>query len=137
MGRTLDPPGITFAEEPRDDGAPPAVGDSERKRLLGALGPSPVDIDELIRVAGVEARKAHIVHLELDLAGRSSFRSDAMYSAASWGVISRLSSDEPSLSGGGPPELAMPTCLMTRRSSSSLASSSVQFEGCYRPASRV
>ena len=51
-------------------GRPPAVGDSERERLLGALGPSPVDIDELIRVAGVEARKAHIVLLELDLAGR-------------------------------------------------------------------
>jgi DNA processing protein len=70
MGRTFEAPGITFAEETEEDGPPPAVGDSERERILGAMGPSPVDIDELIRVAGVEARKAHIVLLELDLAGR-------------------------------------------------------------------
>ena len=37
MGRTLDPPGITFAEEPKEDGPPPAVGDSERERILGAI----------------------------------------------------------------------------------------------------
>ena len=70
MGQTFEPAGITFAEEPKEDGPPPAVGDTERERLLCALGPSPIDIDELIRAAGVEARKAHIVFLELDLAGR-------------------------------------------------------------------
>ena len=37
---------------------------------MAALGPSPVDIDELIRTTGVETRKVHIVLLELDLAGR-------------------------------------------------------------------
>ena len=38
--------------------------------IAGALGPSPVDIDELIRTTGLPARKVHIVLLELDLAGR-------------------------------------------------------------------
>jgi DNA processing protein len=38
--------------------------------IVSALGPSPVDIDELIRATGVTTRKVHIVLLELDLAGR-------------------------------------------------------------------
>jgi DNA processing protein len=37
---------------------------------VGALGPSPVDIDELIRTTGIATRKVQIVLLELDLAGR-------------------------------------------------------------------
>ena len=48
----------------------PDIGASERERVIGALGPSPVDIDELIRTTGLETRKVHIVLLELDLAGR-------------------------------------------------------------------
>lgn len=53
--------------------APPPLPDiieSERERIIGALGPSPVDIDELIRTTGLATRKVHIVLLELDLAGR-------------------------------------------------------------------
>lgn len=56
------------------DGHPPPplpeIGESERELIIGALGPSPVDIDEVIRATGLEARKVHIVLLELDLAGR-------------------------------------------------------------------
>ena len=56
------------------DGHPPPplpeIGESEREQIIGALGPSPVDIDEVIRATGLEARKVHIVLLELDLAGR-------------------------------------------------------------------
>ncbi|MEZ0278960.1 MAG: hypothetical protein ACAH04_07145 [Methylibium sp.] len=48
----------------------PDIRQSERERIVAALGPSPVDIDELIRATGVENRKVHIVLLELDLAGR-------------------------------------------------------------------
>lgn len=70
MGRPAEPPQIAFADEPGAAEPLPEIGDSERERLLGALGPSPVDIDELIRSTGVETRKAHIVLLELDLAGR-------------------------------------------------------------------
>jgi len=48
----------------------PDIGQTERDRVIEALGPSPVDIDELIRATGLAARKVHIVLLELDLAGR-------------------------------------------------------------------
>lgn len=48
----------------------PDIRQSEREWIIGALSPSPVDIDELIRVTGIEVRKVYIVLLELDLAGR-------------------------------------------------------------------
>ncbi|MGE5259915.1 MAG: hypothetical protein ACM3MH_03440 [Actinomycetota bacterium] len=66
-----------------DEGAPhplPDIGTSERERGIGALGPSPVDIDELIRSTGVETRKVHIVLLELDLAGRLRRRGQQLVS---------------------------------------------------------
>jgi DNA processing protein len=51
--------------------APPEEpADSERDRILEALGPTPVEIDEVIRFTGVSARLVHIVLLELELAGR-------------------------------------------------------------------
>ncbi len=48
----------------------PDIRQNERERVVGALGFSPVDIDELIRTTGLETRTVHIVLLELDLAGR-------------------------------------------------------------------
>lgn len=50
--------------------APAEVGGGARARILEALGPSPVDIDEVIRATGLSAREVNIVLLELDLAGR-------------------------------------------------------------------
>lgn len=59
-------------EEPDHDGAiewtPP--GDDQRSRVIEALGPSPVEIDDLIRHTGLSAAVIHYVLLELDLAGR-------------------------------------------------------------------
>lgn len=48
----------------------PDIGQTERDRVIEALGPSPIDIDEIIRCTGIETRKVHIILLELDLAGR-------------------------------------------------------------------
>lgn len=48
----------------------PDIAQSERDTVMAALGPSPVDADEIIRITGLEARRVHIVLLELDLAGR-------------------------------------------------------------------
>ena len=47
-----------------------APGDEERSRILEALGPTPVEIDEIIRFTGLSARTVQVVLLELDLAGR-------------------------------------------------------------------
>lgn len=59
--------------EPEDH--TPAPGDTEirqsdRERVIEALGVSPVDIDEVIRASAQPARQVQIVLLELDLAGR-------------------------------------------------------------------
>jgi DNA processing protein len=48
----------------------PCIAQTERTIIINVLGPSPVDIDELIRATDVETRKVHIALLELDLAGR-------------------------------------------------------------------
>lgn len=59
--------------EPLDDASEPIAQDvepSERERVIEALGPSPVDIDEVIRATGLSARAVQVVLLELDLAGR-------------------------------------------------------------------
>jgi DNA processing protein len=72
LSRPPAPPAIELASS--DETVTPAplpdIRQSERDRVIEALGPSPVDIDELIRSTGVAARKVHIVLLELDLAGR-------------------------------------------------------------------
>jgi predicted Rossmann fold nucleotide-binding protein DprA/Smf involved in DNA uptake len=46
----------------------PEIAESERERIIGALGPSPVDIYEVARATGIAVRKVHIVLPELDLA---------------------------------------------------------------------
>jgi DNA processing protein len=48
----------------------PRVGAAERERLLAALGPAPVDIDELARATGLGVRAIQIALIELALAGR-------------------------------------------------------------------
>ncbi|NLS03221.1 DNA-protecting protein DprA [Rhizobium sp. P32RR-XVIII] len=44
--------------------------DSERTRIVEALGPSPVEIDDVIRHTGLAASAVYLVLLELDIAGR-------------------------------------------------------------------
>src|SRR5262249_40975750 len=66
----------SLAPEPSRDapGVRPAgpvpVGDGDRLRLLDALGPAPVDIDELGRTTGLSPRAIQVALLELTLAGR-------------------------------------------------------------------
>ncbi|PYB70687.1 DNA-processing protein DprA [Rhizobium wuzhouense] len=62
------------AEEPGEDGqtrmlAPPP-NDDERLTIVQALGPTPVEIDDIIRHTGFAASTVYLVLLELDLAGR-------------------------------------------------------------------
>jgi len=48
----------------------PRWAPGDKARLLGALGPAPVDIDELARATGLSIRAIRIALIELDLAGR-------------------------------------------------------------------
>lgn len=56
-------------EVPPDSGSMD-VTQSDRERVIEALGPSPVDVDEIIRATGLPARQVQVILLELDLAGR-------------------------------------------------------------------
>jgi DNA processing protein len=60
-------PGASPAPE-REDWQELAAAD--RERLLAALGPAPVDIDELARASGLNVRAIQIALIELALAGR-------------------------------------------------------------------
>ncbi len=70
LGRPPEPVDLASSDEGSAPSPLPDIGQSERERIVSALGPSPVDIDELIRATGLRTRDVHIVLLELDLAGR-------------------------------------------------------------------
>jgi DNA processing protein len=68
LGRTLDWP----AEEPEHE-MPSEAGEpaaDERRRIVGLLGPTPVEIDDLIRLSGARAAVVRTVLLELEIAGK-------------------------------------------------------------------
>jgi DNA processing protein len=59
------------ADRPPQAATPmPEIGAEDRARLLAALGPAPVDIDELVRATGLPPRALQIALIELALAGR-------------------------------------------------------------------
>ena len=61
------------AEEPDEHHAGPMEAppnESDRARITDALGPTPVEIDDIIRHTGLSASAVYLVLLELDLAGR-------------------------------------------------------------------
>ena len=58
-------------EEPtRNELEPPEASESDRRRIVDALGPTPVAVDELIAFTGTTPAQVYLVLLELDLAGR-------------------------------------------------------------------
>jgi DNA processing protein len=50
------------------DMLPPS--EDERSRIIQSLGPTPVEIDDIIRHTGLAANTVYLILLELDLAGR-------------------------------------------------------------------
>jgi DNA processing protein len=59
------------AEEPDPSVSPVAEpAGSDRARIVGLLGPTPVSLDDLIRLSGCSPAVVRVVLLELDLAGR-------------------------------------------------------------------
>lgn len=71
-------------EEPVDDEADPFVEprDDDRARVIEALGPSPSEVDDIIRHTGVAAATVYLVLIELDLAGRLHRHPGGMVSLA-------------------------------------------------------
>jgi DNA processing protein len=61
---SLQEPPPASAPEPEDPAAP------ERERIVSLLGPTPVGLDDLVRLSGSSPTVARTVLLELDLAGR-------------------------------------------------------------------
>jgi DNA processing protein len=68
------------AEEPEAPapGAEPDVG--ERARIVALLGPTPVPIDDLVRLSGSSPAIVRVVLLELELAGRLERHGGALVS---------------------------------------------------------
>jgi DNA processing protein len=72
------------AADRRPQAAPmPEIGAADRARLLAALGPAPVDIDELVRATGLPPRAMQIALIELALAGRIERHGHQLVSLAS------------------------------------------------------
>ncbi len=63
----------TFRAEP---------GDGERNRVLAALGPNPIDIDEIVRVTELNVRVVRVLLMELDLAGEIARHGSQLVSRA-------------------------------------------------------
>jgi DNA processing protein len=57
-------------EEPDHTPAPEEPQTDERTRVIGLLGPSPVTLDDLIRLSGSSAAVVRVILLELEIAGR-------------------------------------------------------------------
>jgi DNA processing protein len=58
------------AEEPSGEGGYAPPSESERSRVIDALGPTPVAIDEIVAHTNLSVQQVFLILLELDLAGR-------------------------------------------------------------------
>src|SRR5262249_53190107 len=69
------------AEGPEAPGPPPGEpGATERARIVELLGPTPVPIDDLVRLSGSSPAVVRVVLLELELAGRLERHGGALVS---------------------------------------------------------
>jgi DNA processing protein len=59
-----------LSEPPAEVSHEPLPSTADRDRVLSALGPHPVDIDEIGRAASLSARAVRLALMELDLSGR-------------------------------------------------------------------
>jgi DNA processing protein len=70
VAAVLERPVDLPSREPDDVPSYDEPDSSERARIIGLLGPSPIGIDDIIRMSGTSAAVVRIVLLELELAGR-------------------------------------------------------------------
>lgn len=62
--------GQSIGEPERTSGTMVPPDDDDRSMIVSALGPTPVEVDDIIRHTGLAASAVYLVLLELDLAGR-------------------------------------------------------------------
>ena len=76
---TIPQSGYEIGETPAEPDLPEYSGDGEasdaelrtsRQKILEALGPTPTEIDDIVRFTGVGVAQVQMILLELDLAGR-------------------------------------------------------------------
>lgn len=79
--RTVPAPSYPQASRPVI-ALPPRADQSDRERVLEALGPAPVAIDELARATGLSSRAIQIILTELSLAGRIALHGGQLVSLA-------------------------------------------------------
>ncbi|MCP5073569.1 MAG: DNA-protecting protein DprA [Rhodobacteraceae bacterium] len=60
----------SLEEQEKDDPPTQPAKESERDKIISTLGPTPCEIDEIIRYTSLSAAMVQLVLLELDLAGR-------------------------------------------------------------------
>ena len=58
------------ANTPPPPRPPPLIGGGDRDRVLAAMAPNPIPIDDLARATDLGARELRVILMELDLAGR-------------------------------------------------------------------
>jgi DNA processing protein len=66
VGRQFDVP----VEEPESAAPPQEPGADERSRIVNLLGPTPIGLDDLVRMSGSSTAIVRTVLLELEIAGR-------------------------------------------------------------------
>lgn len=71
-----------MVEEPKETGEMLPPDDDDRAVIVSALGPTPVDVDDIIRHTGLLASSVYLILLELDLAGRLHRHAGGMVSLA-------------------------------------------------------
>jgi DNA processing protein len=76
------PAGLIAEEPPAEPPRPPGIESDLRERIASLLGPTPVSIDDLIRLSGGSAAAVRVVLLELELAGRLTRHRGALVSIA-------------------------------------------------------
>jgi DNA processing protein len=69
VGPIMERP-IELREGDGDDPLDSEPDNSERTRIIGLLGPTPISLDDLIRMADAPAATVRVILLELELAGR-------------------------------------------------------------------
>ena len=65
-----DPPNGIAESSSEPPATPPSILQSDRERIVEALGPAPIGLDDLVRLCGLTAQAVRVVLLELDIAGR-------------------------------------------------------------------